>query len=189
MTAQLLRPFQDLSQPLLLLPRVPKATADMLAVRLLQSGVVSAEDMVGALAQHAACKGKLTDILLSRGAVSEAALYAALADHWKLRLVDPTRTLPDPRLIDRYSAQSCMAQGLLPFAHTGASIVILASDPDDFARHRIALIATFGPVSMALAAPSQIEVPCMACAATSLPRALKTGCRTSKAAVTGGLAI
>ena len=160
MTAQLLRPFKDLSQPLLLVAPVAaprKAAPDTLAVCLLKAGAVSADNMVAALALQSRRHGKLTDILLQRGLVSEDALYRTLADIWAVRLVDPSRTLPDPRLIDRYGAQNCMAQGLLPFAHAGAATVILAADPDDFARYRKALTTTFGPVMMALAPPRQIK--------------------------------
>ena len=177
MTAHALRPIQNLSPPLLLVAPVAaprKLTPDGLAGRLLKAGVVTAEDMVTALALQAQKRGKLSDILLSGGMVSEAALYQTYADDWGLRLVDPTRTLPDPRLIDRYSAQTCRAQGLLPFAHAGATTVILASDPDDFARHRKALVATFGPVSMAVAAPRQIEAALLSLRGPSLAARAET---------------
>ena len=171
MTAQLLRPFKDHSQPLLLLKPAPnhrKPAPDALATRLLQTGVIRPDDMVAALSLQSQRGGKLADLLLARGMTSEAALYRALADHWQLRLVDPARSLPDPRLIDRYGAQHCLAQGLLPFAHAGTATVILAADPDDFARHRKALSATFGPVMMALAAPARIEAALLSLRGPSL---------------------
>ena len=171
MTAQLLRPFKDHSQPLLLLKPAPnhrKPAPDALATRLLQTGVIRPDDMVAALSLQSQRGGKLADLLLARGMASEAALYRALADHWQLRLVDPARSLPDPRLIDRYGAQHCLAQGLLPFAHAGTATVILAADPDDFARHRKALTATFGPVMMALAAPARIEAALLSLRGPSL---------------------
>ena len=154
MTVQLLRPYDDLATPLLLLAPVKRQPQpEILAGRLLRCGAVTAENMVSALALHAQRGGKLSNILLAQHMVTEPALYSALADHWGLRLVDPTRSLPDPRLIDRYGAQNCLAQGVLPFAHAGPATVILAADPDDFDRHRKALTATFGPVMLALAAP------------------------------------
>ena len=160
MTAQLLRPFKDHLQPQLLLTPAPtprKAAPNAIATRLMQTGVIRPDDMVAALSLQSQHGSKLPDILLARGWAVESALYSALADHWDLRLVDPTRSLPDPRLIDRYGAQNCLAQGVLPFAHAGAATVILAADPDDFDRHRKALTATFGPVMLALAAPARIE--------------------------------
>ena len=171
MTAQLLRPFKDSSQPPLLVTRGPvphKSPPSALATRLLQTGVISAEDMVAALGIHAQRGGKFTGILLSRGMADESALYRALADHWKLRYIDPTRTLPDPRLIDRYGAQHCLAQGVLPFAHAGHATVILAADPEDFARHRKSLTAAFGAVVMALASPSRIEASLLSLRGASL---------------------
>lgn len=171
MTAQLLRPIIDPVVPLFAvpLPSAPRRPGtDTLALRLLQDGLVSADAMVAALALQAQKHGKLADILLARGFIGEHDLYRTLADHWGLRLVDPTRTLPDPRLIDQHGAQNCMAQGVLPFAHAGAATVILAADPDDFDRHRKALTATFGPVSMALAPPRRIEAALLTLRGASL---------------------
>ena len=180
MSAQLLRPFEDRPRALLLQPAslvkgpaktlAPKPTSDGLATRLLRDGVVSSADMVAALASHAGRQGKLTDILLARGMVPEHTLYDALAKYWRLRLVDPTRLLPDPRLIDRYGAQHCMADGVLPFGDAGGATLILASDPDDFARQTAKLTATFGPVLMALASPRQISLALLQLRGASLAR-------------------
>ncbi len=169
MTAQLHRPFETLPRPpLLLVPAQrklslvstiasPRPKVDTLAVALLRDGAVSAEAMDGALAHVARRGGRLADVLLSQGKVPEAALYGALAGHWGLRLIDPTAALPDPRLIDGFGAARCMAAGVLPFAHAGGATVILAADPEDFAREALALTGMFGPIVMALAPPSQIR--------------------------------
>ncbi len=150
-----MRKFDDRFAPPLLGPKPARSTT--LGVKLLQEGLISSDTLVKALALQATRGGRLADVLLARGMLPEAALYGAMADHLGLRLVDPTRALPDPRLIDRYGAARCIADGVLPFAHAGAATVILAADPDDFARHNAALTATFGPVVMALASPRQIE--------------------------------
>ena len=158
MTAQLLRPFNDRPQTLLLQAPVPcKQAAESLTMHLLRNRVVSAADLVTSLALNSKRRGKLADILLARGMVGEEALYTAMAEHWGLRLVDPTQTLPDPRLIDRYGAARCLADGVLPFGDAGGATVILAADPETFARHHTALNVTFGPVLMALASPRQME--------------------------------
>jgi glycosyltransferase XagB len=158
MTTSLMRKFDDRFAPLLLVPKpAGPATPATLGLKLLQDGLISSDTLVKALALQAKRGGRLADVLLARGMLPEAALYSAMADHLGLRLVDPTRALPDPRLIDRYSAARCIADGVLPFAHAGAATVILAANPDDFARHNAALTATFGPVLMALASPRQIE--------------------------------
>ena len=176
MSAQLLRPLDHRKRPLLLQPvlpakpRVPKPASDGLANRLLRDGVVNSADMVAALASHAAKQGRLTDILLARGMVKDAPLYAALATYWGLRLVDPTRVLPDPRLIDRYGAAQCLADGILPFGDAGGATLVLASDPEDFVRQTVKLAATFGPVLMALASPHQIKTAVLHLRGASLAR-------------------
>ena len=158
MTALHLRPYDDFSKPLQLVAPLPrKITVDGLAARLLRDGLVNAEDMVTALAINTRHGGQLTDILLARSMVPEQALYSAMAAHFDLRLVDPTQNLADPRLIDLYGAARCRADGVLPFASAGSGTVILVANPDDFARLRKTLTATFGPVLMALATPRQIE--------------------------------
>ena len=160
MTAQLLRPLVVQTPPLLLQNPVqvaPPPARESLSIHLLRTGTVSPADMVTALALNTQRKGKLTDILLARGMVCEPDLYQSLATYWGLRLVDPTRTLPDPRLIDRYGAQHCMADGLLPFGDAGGATVILSADPEDFAKHRAKLTAAFGPVLLALASPTHIQ--------------------------------
>jgi glycosyltransferase XagB len=169
MTAQFLRPFNDRDQPLLRVVSLPhKTAAEGLTARLLREGAVTADNMISALSLHASLGGKLTTILLARGMVSEALLYDVLSDHWGLRLIDPTNALPDPRLIDLYGTQRCLADGLLPFSDAGGATIILASDPDIFAHNRTKLTATFGPVLMALASPSQIEAALLALRGASL---------------------
>lgn len=168
MTAHLLRPFESFSKaPLVLVPQqrklrlvepVAKRAKTMpLASRLVRDGVISAETMVAALAAQSKRQGRLVESLLAQDQVSENKLFAALAGYWGLRLVDPTQTLPDPRLIDRFTAQRCMATGVLPFAHAGGTTVVLASDPQDFIRQTPALTAVFGSVVMAVASPSQVK--------------------------------
>lgn len=160
MSVQLLHRFDDLT--------TRQSDPEMLAVRLLRCGAVTAENVVSALALHARRGGSLGTILLARRMVTEDALYSVLAEHWGLRLVDPTRTLPDPRLIDLYGAQNCVAQGMLPFAHAGTATVILAASPEDFDRHHKALTTAFGPVMMALAPPARIEAALLSLRGASL---------------------
>ena len=162
MSAQLLRPFDDRSRVLLSQtspsPHASqKPTIKGLARHLLQTGVVNAADIVAALEYQTTSRIRLPTILLARGMAKEDALYASLSEYWGLRLIDPSLALPDPRLIDQYGAQNCIADGVLPFGDAGGATVILASDPDDFARHRTKLTASFGPILMALASPHKIE--------------------------------
>lgn len=175
MTAQLLRPMESLSQPLLLQAVAPQSPAvDGWRLHLLRKGLVTGNDMVAAMAIHTARRGPLTNILLSRGFVAEDALYAAMADYWGVGLVNPTLTLPDPRLIDRLSAERCLSDGLLPFAHAGGATVILTAQPEDFARHRTALTRLFGPVLMAIAPQRQIETAILQLRGASLAKRAET---------------
>jgi glycosyltransferase XagB len=171
MTALLLRQIDVMSTPLLLVAKTARpATIGSLGAKLLHDGLISSDNLITALAQQAQQGGRLADILLARGMVPEAALYGAMADHLGLRLVDPTSALPDPRLIDCYGAARCLADGVLPFSHAGVATVILAADPDDFARHSAALTAAFGVVLMALATPRKMEAAVLQLRGASLAR-------------------
>ena len=158
MSAQLQRPFDEVSAPLpLWTPPCKVLTVDGLRLHVLRAGLVTGDAMATAMATYTSRRCDFTDILVSKGLVSEDALFAAVAEYWGVGVINPILTLPDPRLIDRMGADRCLAEGLLPFALAGAGTVILTAKPEDFARHRAALTVLFGPVLMAVAAPRQIE--------------------------------
>ncbi len=135
----------------------PARSADTLGVMLLREGIIAAHDMVPALALHARRRGRLTDILLSRGLIGEADLYRALARHWGIGLADLHACPPDPRLIDRLGSIRCLRDGVLPWRSAGDVTVIVTAYPEDFQRHREALSAVYGTVIMAVAPAPQIE--------------------------------
>lgn len=95
-------------------------------------------------------EARLADILISRGWITSANLLAVEAALRGAEVIDPETAPPDPRLIDRWGAVRCVADGLLPWRRAGGVVVVATSRPEHFARHESELVGLFGPVVMAL---------------------------------------
>ena len=141
------------------------------AARLLAEGQVAPHALVQAVALHRRHGGRLADILLAQGDVGEVPLYAAMARHWAVPTGDPRVTPPDPRLIDRIGAITCLREGVLPWRCVGGETVVLLAHPEDFARQAAPLTAALGPLRMALAPRRAIEAAVMAARGRHLARA------------------
>ncbi len=159
-------------------------SAQSLGVMLLRDGALSSDDLVQALTLANRGGGRLSDILLAQGLVTETALFAALARQLGAARITPLHDTPDPRLIDRLGATICLRNGLLPWRAIGGATIILTAQPDDFAQHRDGLTSLFGPVIMALAPASEIEASVLALRGAALDRVACTlvaeaeSCRT-----------
>jgi cellulose synthase/poly-beta-1,6-N-acetylglucosamine synthase-like glycosyltransferase len=137
------RPLPELADPR---PRKPA-----LGVQLLRSGVVSADDMLSALAHQGREAGRLPDVLRARGLVVERDLLEVEAQNWGIKLLDLDETLPDPRLIDAVGASTCLRHGLVPWRRVGGVTVVALSRPDEFRHLRPMLEERLGPVSAGIA--------------------------------------
>ncbi|WP_323008162.1 glycosyltransferase [Pseudorhodobacter sp.] len=132
-----------------------------LGLSLLQEGLLSSDDLLTALAVQKRHRGRLCDILLSRQMVDESRLYAALARHWNVRVIDPMARQADPRLIDRFGASTCLREGLMPWQRVGQAVVVITAYPEEFSKHYKHLKEIFGSVVMAMAPASQIQTAVM----------------------------
>ncbi|NTT86060.1 glycosyltransferase [Tabrizicola fusiformis] len=137
-------------------------TAENFARALLHQGLIPPAEVIGILAVQSRRRARLADALLARGLLPETALHHAQAAHWRLGLIDPMALPPDPRLVDRLGLATCLAEGLLPWRHSGGATVILTPYPEDFHRHRAHLETLFGPLILALASARAIEGALMA---------------------------
>lgn len=126
------------------------------AAGLLRAGVVSADDLVNALAHNGRDAARLPEILRTRGLVGEHDLLLATAQSWGLGMVDLAATLPDPRLVDAVGAKACLRHGLVPWRRVGDVTVVALSRPEDFAGLRPMLEALLGPVCAGVASDGDI---------------------------------
>lgn len=114
------------------------------------------------------------DLLLANGMVTPEDLLAAEAARRGAVILDPAVDPPEPRLIDRLGAATCLAQGLLPWRRMGHVTVIATARPDLFARREAALTALFGPVLMALTREEAIAEEILRLRAGTLTRRAET---------------
>lgn len=163
-------------------------TTKIFGIALLRAGHISAQHLMDALAAQARHGRHLTDSLLAMRAMSEQALYAALAQHWAVGLVDFAKQLPDPALIALCDPVICLKQAWVPWRKLGQTTVIVCAHPEDFIPLRPSLEAIFGPVVMAVAPYSSIQTAVMARAGAGLARRAETrvapadSCRSYKTA-------
>jgi len=134
----------------------PPPAAPAVGAELLRAGVVSADDMVRALAHQGREAGRLRDVLRARGLVVERDLLDVEARNLGIRVVDLAAALPDPRLIDAVGAMQCLRHGLVPWRRAGAVTVVATSRPEAFRRLRPMLEAQLGPVTAGLASAQAI---------------------------------
>ena len=172
--------------------RAPVQNDHVLAMALLRDGVISAHDLVQALAQVKTGGGRLMPALMAAHPQPDR-LYAAIAGFSGLGVADLLHVPPDPRLIDRLGAAFCTAHHILPWRDSGGTTVIATPHPDVFLQHYARLIATFGPVSQALAPQQRIDAALLAARGPQLARLaetflpLKDSCREFQRATRGRL--
>jgi cellulose synthase/poly-beta-1,6-N-acetylglucosamine synthase-like glycosyltransferase len=145
-----------------------------LGVTLLRDGLITPDALVTALSLQRRHQGRLSDILLSRQLVEEQTFYQAQARHWNVRLIDPLSQSPDPRLIDKIGAATCLREGLVPWQQAGQAVVIATAYPEDFAKHYKWLRGVYGSVIMALAPVSAIHQAVMNARSAVLNHAAET---------------
>jgi cellulose synthase/poly-beta-1,6-N-acetylglucosamine synthase-like glycosyltransferase len=142
---------------------------------LLERGMVDPGDLLKAAALRDRQDLPLGDILLAHGWVREDDLIACLAEQWGCRSIDPKAMLADPRLIDLFGADRCLATGLLPYRRLGGAVIVATSRPEAFEVRRAELEERLGPVIMALAMRSRIEAAIASLRAPELARAAEIG--------------
>ena len=101
---------------------------------LVKHGIVTSEVVEEALREQQAAGGRIGDILLNQGAVSEAQLVRVLAEQFGIRFVDLEDQLPDEeagRAIKEHFARRLRAVGIA--WERGALVVAMANPTDVFA--------------------------------------------------------
>ena len=153
---------------------LPERRSLAVGAQLLRTGVVTADDMVHALAHRGREAGHLPDVLRARGLVVDRDLAEVEARHFGIKVIDLAKALPDPRLIDAVGAAICLRYGLVPWRRVGDVTVIALSRPEEFRRLRPMLEARLGPVTVALAPARAIVAAVHAWRGPSLAQAAES---------------
>ncbi|WP_376874397.1 glycosyltransferase [Albirhodobacter sp. R86504] len=167
----------SVDQPPLTQPS-PKRTP--LGQLLLEAGAVDPGNLLKALSLRERQDVRLGDILLAHGWVRENDLMAALARQWNATVVDLVATPPDPRLIDKISAEACLARSMVPWTRIGGTTVIATARPEEYRAMRDDLPPELGPYAMVLAAERDIHESLLARRQTSLIRKAETRVKPSE---------
>ena len=145
------KPTRPAAVPKLHVPRMPIGEV------LVQSGALSQDDLLKALALRSREETRLGNILLNHGMVSEADLFGALSLQFGANLVDLQETPPNPRLKGMIDLELCLKENIVPWQHIGGALVIATSKPDQFEQLRGKLPPELGTVLMAIAPEHDIQ--------------------------------
>ncbi len=118
---------------------------------LVDQGALSDDRLKRALALRARHDCLLSDILLNRGMVTEAALMKALQTQWRCPGADLAATPPDAGLVGLLPPERWLALQAIPWKRCAGGFYIACARPDRFAATLAELPAGAGIPHMALA--------------------------------------
>lgn len=141
---------------------------------LVSHGHVSDRRLAAAEKEAARREARLADVLRLSLALPNRLMAEAEAEVQRTGLVDPVTDPPDLALVLRYGPALCLRHGLLPWQKRGTETIVLSARPEQFSRHRDALVALFGPVRMAVASEDRLQEALRLTAGQRLVRAAET---------------
>ncbi|MCG6901961.1 MAG: glycosyltransferase [Rhodobacter sp.] len=147
---------------------VPRARRLPIGQLLVERGELAPADQLHVLGLQSRVDASYGRILLARGLVDRARLYAAIAQQHDTYVADLIGTPPAPWLADSLGAKFCLQNALLPWRRVGGQMLIAAAQPKRFAAVRAQLESLFGPVRMVIAPECDIHRALM----TMAPKAL-----------------
>lgn len=160
---------------------------------LLERGELRADDLARAIALQHRQEARFGDILLANDMVTEAALYAALAEQYGTMVADLIAEPPDAQLIDALGTEFCVRHNVVPWKRLGGGTVLICSRPDEFPAIRDLLPAAFGFAHLAVAPEGAIQTALIAARNRHLSRRAEErveagdSCRNWQAGRTGRL--
>jgi type IV pilus assembly protein PilB len=99
---------------------------------LVASGLVTQEQLDGALARQNDGGGRLGEVLVSEGLVSEQDIVAAVAGQMHIGVVDLTQTTPQPAALGLLQRDFIVRRRLMPLSlDEGGSLVVAMTNPLD----------------------------------------------------------
>lgn len=134
-----------------------RQSAVPLAQILVDLRALAPGDMLRAVAMQDRSSARIGEVLVAHGLANEANVYQALAIQHDCAVVDLVQTPPDPRLIAKLGAESCLRLKIVPWRMIGASPVIVTAEPNAFQAMLSTLPVAFHNAMMAVAPATAIE--------------------------------
>ncbi|MEO5533703.1 MAG: glycosyltransferase [Pseudolysinimonas sp.] len=118
---------------------VPSAQSVAFAELLLNSGLITREQLEFARAAKARTGSHIDEVLISLGMISTDELRSVMARAWGLPVVDLTTTSRDDQLIHRWSGQQMLAENWMPLRRDSDGVIRVATArvPDEARRAHI----------------------------------------------------
>lgn len=109
---------------------------------LVESGLVTGEELAVAVEERAQSGGTIDGILLANGIIEPTALRAVLARAWNLPAINLARTHIDYELVDQWSDEVYLGENWFPVRDQANGTVLVATSrrPDDDRAGRIAAL-------------------------------------------------
>ncbi|WP_127116003.1 glycosyltransferase family 2 protein [Shimia sediminis] len=99
---------------------------------LIETGVIAPWQLFYAFDRQETCGATLTEILLSKGWVTQDGMLAALSAHYTAQIVDPLRAPPDPELSDLLRPEDCLRHDILPWQSVAGLLFVATGRPERF---------------------------------------------------------
>lgn len=154
---------------------------------LVDMGVISAADLLCALAIHNQCQAPIHQVFLAEGfASARDILHAQAAQHAAISLV-LDEAPPDADCALALDPLTCLEHGVMPWMRLGETLVLATCHPDRFEALRDLLPRDIGPVVMGIATEADVHAAIALChgpqlselAETALPE--EDSCRSLRA--------
>jgi type IV pilus assembly protein PilB len=129
-----------------------------LGERLVESGLLTEPQLSEALLQQPASRKRLGVLLVELGMVNERAVAEALADQLHLPLVDLRQESPDPGSVALLPEDLARTLEAIAVRDVDGELLVAVADPtDESVRSKLAAVVGPRPLSLAIAAPSDIR--------------------------------
>lgn len=100
---------------------------------LVDAGLVSAAEVMGAMQLHRASDSRLGDILVAQGLITERQLYLALAQQQSAQFLDLSESPPSRHLMEVADPVMMQKYRLVPWRRIGGLTICATSEPESFA--------------------------------------------------------
>lgn len=125
--------------------------------RLLEDGVITSWQLFYAMARQKLWDASLTDILMSKGWITEIQKLRAMAPHFGTHVVDLDKAPPDIRLQGMLAPETCLKLSLIPWIRLNGALTIATSRPEEFATIQATLPSEMQDAHIVLAPELQIQ--------------------------------
>lgn len=100
-----------------------------LGSRLAENGIITHADLQRATARQAEVGGRLSDIFIDIGILSEKKLMAAVQKLYQLPIVDLTEITPDPEAVAKIAPKTALTSAAFPYALENDQLIVAMIDP------------------------------------------------------------